>query len=419
LKPFVVVLGALVTFMITPVKSFAQTAPTLTLSQVLDEADLHNAEILAARQAIEIDRARLQQVARPPLQAVGGPSIGVDVPGGLGQLQTLNAGVAQQFPAAGALFASRQVAQAGIAITTAQYAFTQRDVERRVINAYYTLASAQAQRLAAEQNVATTQDLLRSADLRRRAGAVGSFEVVRASVELRRTQTDLLRAQAAQRTGSIVLNTLMGRPGSAEVAVRLTPATVSQQNEVTYFARAIEIDPAVAQLRAGVEQASARGRLARTARAPAFSLNAGFQVQRVAMTGQTSRGPTFGASVSLPIVDYGTIQGAVREAQATQLYAEAQLDSRTIQIRSDVSQAVAEVQSSRARLSFTSASLGQARRSLRISQFGYRQGALGALDVLSARNALANARADADQSSADYAAAVARLQLLLGAPITQ
>lgn len=404
---------------IAPLKSIAQTAPMLTLAQALSEADVRNGEILAARQAIEIDRARLQQVARQPLQALGGPSIGVDAPGGLGQLQTLNAGVGQQFPAAGALSAGRQVAQAGIAITTAASAFTQRDVERRVINAYYALASAQAQRLAAQQNVATTQNLLRSADLRRRAGAVGSFEVLRASVELRRTQTDFLRAQAAQRTDSIVLNTLLGRPGSAQVVVGLTPTAVSQPDEITYFARAIEIDPAVAQLRAGIAQASARGRLAQTAREPAFSLNAGFQVQRAQLNGRTSRGPTLGVGVSLPIVDYGTIRGAVREAQAMQLYAQAQLDSRTIQIRSDVSQALAEIQSSRARLSFSSASLGQARQSLQIAQFGYRQGALGALDVLSARNALANARADADQSSADYAAAVARLQLLLGAPITQ
>jgi len=396
----------------------AQTPETLTLSQAIAEADARNPEVLAAQQAIEIDRARLQQVAPQPLTIQGGSSIGPDAPGGLGRLETLSAAGSQQFPAAGALAAARGISTAGIGISSAQLQFTRRDVQRRVINAYYALASAQAQGRAAQQNVSTTQDLLRSAELRKRAGAVGQFEVLRANVELRRAQTDLLRAQASQRSSAIILNTLIGRFGSttAEV-VQLKATPIAEQDEQTLFAHASSIDPTIAQLNATVEQSNARARLAQSQRAPAFSANAGFQVQRAPINGMTSRGPTAGIAVSLPVIDYGTIKGAVREAQAAGAYAQALLSSRRVQIRSDVSQAVSDVQSSRARESFAAASLSQAEESLRIAQFGYRQGALGTLDVLAARNALSNARADSDQASADFAAAIARLQILIGDPI--
>ncbi len=398
----------------------AQASDTLSLSQAITEADARNPEILAAQQAIEIDRARLTQVARQPLQLQGGPSIGVDVPGGVGRLETLSAGAAQQFPAGGSLSAARSAASAGIGISTAQLQFTRRDVERRVINAYYTLASMQAQRRAAQQNVTTTHDLLRSAELRKRAGAVGQFEVLRANVELRRAQTDLLRGRAAQRTAAIVLNTLIGRFGSTSVeTVQLKTVSISERDEQALFTRAVAIDPTVAQLNAALDQAQARVRLAQSQRAPSFSANVGFQVQRAPMNGMTSRGPTAGIAFSLPIVDYGTIKGAVREFQAAGALAQAQLNSRNVQIRSDIAQAVADVQSSGARQSFAAASLQQAQRSLQIAQFGYRQGALGTLDVLAARNALSNARADADQAAADLGAAAARLQLLVGGPLRQ
>jgi outer membrane protein TolC len=414
-------LAALVTTLaIVPQTTLAQTAPTLTLSQAIAEADLRNPEILAALQAVEIDRARLQQVAPAPLALLGGPSVGVDVPGGVGTVQTFNAGVAQQFSPAGSLTAGRRIASAGVAISAAQVQVTRRDVERRVITAYYALASAQAQVSAGDQNVATTQELLRSADLRNRAGAVGRFEVLRANVELRRSQTDLLRAQTARRSAALALNTLIGRDGSAtiETAV-LTVAPASDEAEQALFARAVAMDPTAAQLQASVDQAGAREMLARSQRAPTFAANAGFQLQRAPINGSTSVGPVAGFSLSVPIVDFGTVRGAVREAQASAAYSRAQLTARSVQIRSDVAQSVADVQSSRAREAFAQTSLQQAEEALKIAQFGYRQGALGVLDVLSARNAVANARADVDQASADLAAAVARLQLLVGAPINQ
>ena len=229
----------------------------------------------------------------------------------------------------------------------------------------------------------------------------------------------MLRAEAAQRTSAIVLNALIGRFGATAGRILLNASPISEQSEQVLLARAISIDPMVAQLTAIAQQADARVRLAKSQRAPSFAANAGFQVQRAPINGMTSRGATAGIAVSVPILDFGTIKGAVREAEASGSYARAQLASRGVQLHSEVAQAVADVQSSQARQSFASASLQQAEQSLKIAQFGYRQGALGTLDVLAARNALSNARADSDQAAADFAAAIARLQLLVGDPIHQ
>ncbi|MBC5810889.1 MAG: TolC family protein [Candidatus Eremiobacteraeota bacterium] len=404
----------------SPQSAVAQPAPVFSLTEAIAEAESKNPDIVAAQRAIDIDRARLQQAAQPPLQLQAGPSVGLDVPGGVGTVQTISAAVFQQFTASGSLPAARSVASAGIVIASALLQATRRDVQRRVINTYYALASSQAQVVAARQNVATGEELLRSAELRKRAGAVGQFEVLRANVELRRSQTDLLRAEAAERVESIRLSALIGRADnlrSQPVAVKIVP--FPESDERSLFDRAAAIDPTVAQLRATVDQAEARARLAQAQRAPSIGINAGFQILRAPINGRTSFGPTAGLALTVPLFDYGTIKGAVREAQAASAYARAQLDSRIVQVRTEIAQAVADVQSARVRQSFTAASLQQAEESLRVAQFGYRQGALGTLDVLAARNALSNARADSDQALADLAASIARLQLNVGEPITQ
>jgi len=148
---------------------------------------------------------------------------------------------------------------------------------------------------------------------------------------------------------------------------------------------------------------------------PTFSIVGGYTVERAPAIGnRTSRGPTASIDLSLPILDYGTIRGAEQEARATAVATRAQISGRELQLRAAIEAAVTEVEANRARRDFAGDSLRQATESLRIAQIGFRQGALGTLDVIAARTAASTARADRDQASADYAAAVARLHVFVG-----
>lgn len=396
----------------------AQSAtPTLTLAAALAEANARNPEVIAARYQIDVARAALTATAPNPLQLQAGQGATQDVPKGLGPLQTFTAGASQEFSPA--LGAQRRAAGSGVQITQAQFATVQRDVDQRVVAAYYGLASAQAVVTAAQQSVSNAQQLENSARVRARVGAVGNFEVLRAQVELRRAQTDLQRAQLNQRTAEIGLNVLLGRSSGAETTVELAPSTIAMPNVEALYARAQRIDPQIAQFRAAIDQAIALARAARLQRAPSLGLQGGYLFQRAPSSGGAiSRGPTASVTLSLPLIDFGTIRGAVREAQARLFVAQAQLEGRNAGLRGEILQDVADLESAQSRLSFSKTSLTLAQQGLQLAQFGYNRGALGVLDVLSARNELAAARSEVTQASADLGAAVARLQLVTGVPVS-
>lgn len=362
------------------------------------------------------------QAAQPPLQAQSGPGLTSDVPLGLGQLQTFSVGASQQFsPTVGA---ARSVASSGVQIALGQYNATRRDVEQRVVTAYYGLGSAQAVVTAAQQNLTNARQLERTARERVRVGDVGSFEVLRATVERRRAETAVATAQASERTSRIGLNALLGRNLAQPMSVAL-PTTSSQPSDIdVLFTQAQRVDPQVAQLRATIAQSAAQERVARSQRAPSVGVGAGYLFQRAlgssgtANRGAASSGLTAALTLSLPVLDNGTIRGAVREAQARQTVARSQLRGRSAQLRAELASDVTVIASAQERLTFSRTSLAQARDALRLAQFGYTRGALGVLDVLSARNELAAAQADETQAAADLGAAVARLRLTIGAPIT-
>lgn len=393
----------------------AQSAQqTLTLAAALAQANARNPEVIAAQKQVDVARAAFTAAAPNPLQIQAAQGATQDVPQGLGALQTFTAEAAQEFSPA--LGAQRRAAGSGVRIAQAQFCAVQRDVGQRVIAAYYGLASAQAAVAAAQQNVSNAQEFQKSARLRARVGAAGSFELLRAQVESRRVQTDLLRAQAAARIAQIGLNVLIGQPSGMQTAVQLTPSPVSTPDIKALYARASRIDPLIAQYRAAVDQALAEQRAAQLQRAPSIGLQGGYLFQRApGAGGAVSRGPTASVTLSLPLIDFGTIRGTVEGAQARESVAQAQLQGRTAWLESELSQDVVDLESAQARLSFSRASLSQAQEGLRLAQFGYSRGALGVLDVFSARNELAAAQAEVTQAAAVQAAAYARLQLITGA----
>ncbi len=390
---------------------------SIQLGDVLVEADMRNPDVIAANAAIAVAQARVQQATTTPLQFVVQPSITQDVPGGDGQVQLLTAGIQQQIvPGLGA---AKRLAAYDVSLARAAADATRRDVRQRVVNAYYALAGAQARTSAAEQNLRSADQLVAAARLRQRVGAIGGFEVLRASVEARRAQSELLLAGGALRLAAINLGAVVGRPIDPAATLSLTPVAPSTAlSAAGSLASALTRDPTSVQLRATLARSGAQSNAARAQRLPTFSIAGGYTLQRAPALGNlSSRGPTGSIGLTLPIVDYGTIRGAEREARANAAATRAEISGRELQLRAAIEGALSDVQSNRTRLDFAGESLRQATEGLRIAQFGFRAGALGTLDVISARTAATTARADRDQARGEYAAAVARLHVLVGDPI--
>lgn len=438
MKSILVLLG-LVCFLYAPLAAQTLAMP-LTLGDAIAEAVARNPGVIAAVRQVDVARALRKQAAPAPLQLMPAFSLTPDVPGGIGTLQTASAAISQQFLPSGALSATRSQADLGVTAAGFGVAASRRDIALRTASNFYTLAGAQATVDVARQNVASSEELVRSARLRARAGAIGGFEVLRATVELRRVQSDLLRAQATQNTQRVALNTLLGRAPDAPTTVAqpplslpapaspsaqpssalLAPLTAVSQSDVAasdtaaLAAQAVAADPLLQQLQAQISAQAARARASAALRRPALALGVGYQVARALRSGEIFGAPVLTSGVSIPIFDRGTISGAVGEAQAQQTVLEAQAQGRSREVQAEVATAIADISASQARLQFAQTSRTQAEQGLRIAQFGFRQGALGSLDVLSAKNAAVSARGEERQAADDLAAAQARLRIVLG-----
>ncbi len=396
----------------------ASLTGTISLETALSEAERRSPDIIAADAAVAIARARSLQAAIAPLQFVAQPALAEDVPGGMGQIQQLSSGVQQQI-VPGVRIAKR-LASFDVAAAGALAQQTRRDVRGRVIDAYYALGSARARSIAADDNLTSARQLVEAANLRQRAGAVGTFEVLRASVEARRAQSEVLQARGSLRQTAIALGAAIGGSVDAGAAVSLEPvAPAGSLDRAAAVERALAGDPTSEQLRTILARSRVQYDAARALRLPTFSLSGGFVFQRAPQIGnRTSLGPTASVGVSIPIYDYGTIRGGELEALANSDATRAQLSGREIQLRASIAAAAEAVDASRARFDFSIESQRQAQEGLRIAQIGFRQGALGTLDVISARTAVTTSGADRDQARSDYAAAVAKLHVLLGDPLT-
>ena len=398
--------------------AIAPMSGALPLGAVLREADVRNPDLIAARSLVVSAQARVTQAARAPLQFVVQPALTEDIPGGVGRIQQFAAGFSQQVSPGIKL--ARAVATYDVTLARGLAEATSRDVRGRIVEVYYALAASQTRIVAAEQNVRSANDLVTIVRLRERAGAVGGFEVLRVTVELRRAQSELAQARSSLRQNAIGLGALVGRAvdPNASLPIDVQSGVESTLDAAKTVERALARDPTSAQLRATLARSSAQLDAARAQRRPALSVAAGYLLQRAPEVGnRTSRGVTAALSVTFPVVDFGTIRGAELEARANASTARAQIAGRELQLRASIAAARESIASSRSRLDFAGESLRQADKGLQIAQFGFRQGALGTLDIISARTAAMTARTERDQARGDYAAAVAKLRILLGDPI--
>ena len=159
-----------------------------------------------------------------------------------------------------------------------------------------------------------------------------------------------------------------------------------------------------------------RARASATARKPALTLGVGYQITRGTRTNAIFGAPVVTGGFAIPLFDRGSIAGAVAEANAEASVLEAQRTGRARVVHADLAAALATIASARDRLAFATTTREQADAALRVAQYGFRRGALSALDVLAAKNAAAIARGDERQVANDLAGGRARLSVLLGVP---
>ncbi|BFU95621.1 MAG: cobalt-zinc-cadmium resistance protein [Nitrospira sp.] len=407
----------------TLVVSFSQSAPTAwadevrsspySLEEILAMAVERSPMLAEAQGAMKESRG--QQIAagaypNPVLEGGAGkgsirdPSTGVSI-----IEHTITVG--QPIEWAPKRQARQEAANAGVAGASAGLEVAKLNLLTDVKVAFYQLLLAQRDAELAAQNVATVEEVLRTAKLRVAAGEATSFDTMKAGVELQKAQKEVARARNGLLVAKSRLNTLTAGGLGKQFAIGGGFQSLQQELNVDQLvAEGVGRHPALRRLSKLAEQAEHTVQFERESRIP--NINVMGQYHREA--GDESI--VAGLVIPIPVWyrrqgEIETALGAKHRAVAERARAQNELEQAIIQHAQDVRTAQDQLRV------FETGLLKQAEHILTIARTSFRQGAASLLDLLDAQRVYRQTLYEYAQVSADLSIALVRLERDLGAPL--
>ena len=391
---------------------------TVSLRDAVALALLHNPRLAAFAWETRAREARILQAGRPPnpvittlVQDFGGNTGFVGAADPIQSQTTIE--LSQLIELGGKRAARQRLAAADRDLAAWDYEAARIDVLTDVSRAFTDVLAAQEMvTLNARTSQLVTQ-MQQSVAARVEAGVVSPIEETRANVALALVQVESNRAvrglEAARRrlaTNWGLSNAVFpGGTGNLEVVSALPPMTALMTR--------LSENPDIARWATEILQREAAVSAARATRIPDVTFTAGYRrlsdIQATAFL--------FGASFPLPLFDNNG--GTVREARSmlAKAYeearaAEAQVSGRLTEAYRTLAVAHDEVGTLRTTV------LPGSRETFEAVTEGYRAGKFGFLDVLDAQRTLIAAEGQYLRALADYHKAVADVERLIGAPLT-
>jgi outer membrane protein TolC len=350
----------------------------------------------------------------PPGEPRGPSFVSAD---GIGVTDAL-VNVSGDFDIAGRLRASLVRSRALMAAAHAGTEAAKRALAQAVIEAYYGLALASAQRSAAEGNLAAAEEFERTTSLLLSGGEVASVDVTRAHLQTLTRRDELERARANEEVVAGALRVFVGyefsRPiNTTDLALDIPIDADYQQFKAEEVSRRPEFIQLEQQLRA----AQAEIRIAHADRLPSlsYSVNGGFDTDSLkAPRLKEHTGVSAAITFSIPIFDWGATRSRERQAQLRVDLAE---NERMIALRGFTQQfyaARAQVDSAKARIALAREGVGKAEDNVTASIARYRAGEAQIVEVTDAQTTLVEQRNALYQAIFDYQTALARLKQATG-----
>jgi outer membrane protein TolC len=295
------------------------------------------------------------------------------------------------------------------------------DLVLETVTAYWDLVAARDNERVLSDSITSYEADLKQVRDRAEVGLAARNDVLNVQVE--RDEAELARLQAANNAGVANENLvrLLGlAPGSrVEPTEPLTAATVADEPVEGLVSQALQARPEVVGLRARAAAAEAGVRIARSARLPQASLDAGFDYARpnlriLPLTDTWNDSWRVGVSVSLQAFDGGRTSAAVAQARAQADAVRRQLGDLERRVRLDVSASALDLASRRAALAVAERNLEAARENVRVSQDRYREGLIPASELLDAESRLLQSGLSRTRSATRLQQARANLDRAVG-----
>ena len=326
--------------------------------------------------------------------------------------------MAGDFDVAGKLRATLAKNRALLAAAHAGTEVARRALVQAVIEAYYGLALAIAQRSGAEQNLVAAEEFERITSLLVSGGEVAPIDLTRAQLQTIERRDELERDRANEIVSAGALRVLVGydftRPISTTDLLLAVPFDAEFQQ---FQANDISRRPEFTQLEEQIRAAKHEIRIARADRLPSltFSMNGGFDTDslRPARLKEHS-GVSAAINLNIPIFDWGVTRSKERQAHLRVQIAE---NERTVAVRGFTQQfyaAQAQASTAAARVRLAGEAVRLAQINLETSIARYRAGEAQVIEVTDAQTTLVTQRLALYQAIFDYQTALGRLRQATG-----
>jgi outer membrane protein TolC len=293
-----------------------------------------------------------------------------------------------------------------------------RALAQAVVESYYGLALATAQRRAAEQNLAAAEEFEHITSLLLSGGEVAPVDLARAQLQTTARRDELEKARANEAVAAGSLRVLVGFDFLTPIATTELAIAIPVDDEINRLtADMISARPEFAQFEAERQAAAQEVRIARAERLPqlSYSINGGFDTDslRPSILKEHS-GVSAAFNLSIPIFDWGASRSRERQARLREQIAELQ---RALALRGFAEQfysARAQVVSAEARIRLAATGITLAENNLNASIARYRSGEAQIIEVTDAETTLVAQRQAFYQALFDYQVALARLRQAAG-----
>lgn len=305
------------TLLLISVTGIGQEKQTYSLQEAIDQALRNNPDVLVAQKEIEAAKGRKLQAILPEQPELNLTWEGIESGGSLSKAKERNITLSQNLEFPSKFLLRRSVGQREIDIALENLDRIKAFVAAQVKSAYYKVKYFD--RLA--ETLEFTMGLLnqfRDATLfKYQAGELPYFEVIRAKVEIAKTQNEIIEAKKELLSSQTEFNLILGKPGSEEVNLtdKLIFAPFQESKEQT-LSRLTQQSKSLKIARLTQEREAKNLSLAKSSFIPDLSLAGG-------MLSEGGQGyiPSFGVSITLPLWWWNP-KGQIKENRANLQIAE-------------------------------------------------------------------------------------------------
>ena len=407
-----------VTAQIATATTRPETAPVLSLSDVISEALDKNPAVQSALHAVEAQKHRIPQAKSLP-----DPEASVGWMGNLTPFSVQEGdpssyrgvGVMQSFPYPGKLRLRGDIASQEVQMAQWDYEAVRRRVAADVKAAYYEYFFYGRALEITRKNKDLLQKLSSISEARYRVGKAMQQDVLKSQVEisLLLQKSTVLEQQRA--TAQARLNTLMSRRPDSPLppAANVEPAALPESLDSLYAA-AMRQDPGLQREMAAVRRSQVSTDLARKDYRPDFAVAYMFE-QRPMMPDMN--GMTF--TVNVPVFYKTKQREQVKQAQEEVISAERSRDNRANELQFELKQQYLAAQAAKQLLDlYTKAVVPQASLALESSISAYEVGNVDFLTMLANFTTVLDYEVDYYRELANYQTALARMEPLVGMELT-